>query len=86
MPPIFATPGTMIPRQFGPMIRAPRMSASSTIWATSPRGIRSVTIDDQPDAVLDRLEDRVLGERGGTVTTEPYGTAPVASTTCATVS
>src|SRR4029078_2225049 len=40
MPPILATPGTMIPRQFGPMIRAARRFASSTISATSRRGIR----------------------------------------------
>src|SRR5437867_1736550 len=44
MPPILTTSGTMMPRQFGPMMRAPRSSASSTIWATSRRGIRSVTI------------------------------------------
>src|SRR5688500_13367298 len=37
MPPILMTSGTMIPRQFGPMIRAPRRFASSTICATSPR-------------------------------------------------
>ena len=33
-----------MPRQLGPMMRAPRASASSTISATSARGIRSVTI------------------------------------------
>src|SRR2546423_632686 len=44
MPPILATPGRMIPRQFGPMMRAPRSPASSTICATSWRGMRSVTI------------------------------------------
>src|SRR5205085_2050492 len=44
MPPILITSGTMIPRQLGPMMRAPRSAASSTIWATSARGIRSVTI------------------------------------------
>src|SRR3712207_6866455 len=43
MPPILITSGTMIPRQLGPMIRAPRIVASSTICATSRRGIRSVT-------------------------------------------
>src|SRR5947207_13291976 len=30
MPPILPIPGRMIPRQFGPMIRAPRRFASST--------------------------------------------------------
>ena len=44
IPPILITSGTMIPRQFGPMIRASCRSASSTISATSARGIRSVTI------------------------------------------
>src|SRR5829696_9256117 len=43
MPPIFTTSGTMIPRQLGPMMRAPRSAASSTICATSRRGMRSVT-------------------------------------------
>ena len=62
MPPILITSGTMIPRQFGPMMRAPRGAASSTIWATSPRGMRSVTITTSFDAVLDRLEHGVLRE------------------------
>ena len=35
MPPILAMPGRMMPRQFGPMMRAPRRFASSTICATS---------------------------------------------------
>ena len=41
---------------------------------------------DQLDPVLERLEDGVLVNAGGTVTTEPSGTAPACSTTCATVS
>ena len=44
------------------MMRAPRSVASSTICATSRRGMLSVTIDDQLDAVLDRLEDGVARE------------------------
>src|ERR671939_62917 len=44
MPPILMTSGTMIPRQLGPMMRAPRRLASSTICATSRRGMRSVTM------------------------------------------
>ena len=43
-PPIFASPGESTPRQFGPMMRAPRSAASSTICATSKRGMFSVTI------------------------------------------
>ena len=65
MPPILQTPGAISPRQFGPMIRAPRRLASSTIWATSRRGNPLGDDDDQLDPVLDRLEDRVLGEGGG---------------------
>ena len=65
MPPILATPGVIRPRQLGPMIRAPRMFASSTISATSRRGIRSVTTTISLIAVLDRLDHRVLGEGGG---------------------
>ena len=64
MPPIFATPGTTSPRQLGPMMRAPRASAASTIWATSPRGMRSVTITISPIPASIGLEHGVLGERG----------------------
>src|SRR4029078_3347218 len=78
MPPILQTSGTIRPRQLGPMMRAPRMSASSSISATSPRtrgqldhlgdaAARDPLGDDhdQLDPVLDRLEDGVLGEGGG---------------------
>ena len=47
------------------MILAPRSMASSTISATSRRGIRSVTITNELDAVPRRLEHGVLRERGG---------------------
>ena len=71
MPPILASPGEMIPRQFGPMMRAPRRFASSTIWATSRRGMRSVTttISRIPFSIASNTASRV--KRGGTHTTEP---------------
>ena len=47
------------------MIRASRSVASSTISATSRRGNPLGHDHDQLDAVLERLEHRVLGERGG---------------------
>ena len=53
------------------MIRAPCGSASSTIWATSARGIRSVTITTSrmPFAIASNTASLV--NAGGTVTTEP---------------
>src|SRR5918994_7640958 len=86
MPPILTTSGTMIPRQFGPMIRAPRAAASSTIWATSARGIRSVTITIRftPHAIASNTASFV--NAGGTVTTEPSIGPPWCSTAWATVS
>ncbi len=82
MPPIFATPGRMMPRQFGPMMRAPRRFASSTIWATSKRGIRSVTITISlmPASIASNTASFV--NAGGTVTTEPSGTLPSSSQSC----
>jgi hypothetical protein len=69
-PPILASSGDRMPRQFGPMMRAPRL-ASSTICATSPRGMRSVTttISLMPASMASNTASRV--KRGGTVTIEP---------------
>jgi len=71
MPPIFASPGEIRPRQFGPMMRAPRMPASSTICATSRRGMFSVTttISWMPCSSASNTASRV--KAGGTHTTEP---------------
>ena len=69
------------------MMRAPRASASSTIWATSPRGIRSVTITISLIPASIASNTASLVNAGGTVTTEPSGTRPpLCSTTCSTVS
>jgi hypothetical protein len=86
MPPILATPGEIRPRQLGPMIRAPRRLASSTIWATSRRGIRSVTttISVMPFSIASNTASLV--NAGGTVTTAPSGAEPWCSTICSTVS
>ena len=53
------------------MMRAPRSFASSTICATSPRGMRSVTmtISLTPASMASKTASRV--KRGGTVTIEP---------------
>ena len=71
MPPILITSGTMMPRQLGPMMRAPRRVASSTISATSRRGMRSVTITISctPFSIASNTASFV--KAGGTVTTEP---------------
>ena len=86
MPPILPTPGAMIPRQLGPMIRAPRRLASSTIWATSRRGMRSVTmtISLMPFSIASKTASLV--KAGGTVTTAPSIWEPWFSTACSTVS
>jgi hypothetical protein len=86
MPPILHTSGTITPRQFGPMMRAPLRSASSTISATSRRGMRSVTITIS--LIPRRIDSKTASfvNAGGTVTTEPSGTYPSASVTCSTVS
>ncbi len=70
-PPILASSGERMPRQLGPMMRAPRRRASSTICATSPRGIRSVTTTTSftPASMASKTASRV--KRGGTVTIEP---------------
>ena len=64
------------------MIRAPRIPASSTICATSRRGIRSVTITISSIPASRASNTASLVNAGGTVTTEPLGTYPTASTTC----
>ncbi len=61
----------MIPRQFGPMIRAPRKFASSTICATSRRGMRSVTITTSLMSFCSASNTASFVNAGGTVTTEP---------------
>ncbi len=70
-PPILASSGERMPRQLGPMMRAPRRRASSTICATSPRGMRSVTTTTSltPASIASKTASRV--KRGGTVTIEP---------------
>ena len=70
-PPIFASSGDSTPRQFGPMMRAPRSFASSTICATSTRGMRSVTMTMSltPASIASNTASRV--NAGGTVTIEP---------------
>ena len=66
------TSGTMIPRQFGPMIRAPRRLAELDHLRDVAARDALGDDHDQLDAVLDRLEDGVLGSNaGGTVSTEP---------------
>ncbi len=72
MPPILITSGTITPRQLGPMMRAPFASASSTIWATSRRGIRSVTITISSMPCSSASNTASLVKAGGTVTTEPF--------------
>ncbi len=68
------------------MIRAPRSEASSTICATSPRGIRSVTITTSLTPFSSASSTASLVNAGGTVTTEPSIGAPWCSTAWATVS
>jgi hypothetical protein len=86
MPPILTTSGTMTPRQLGPMMRAPRSVASSTICATSARGIRSVTmtISFTPFSIASKTASLV--KAGGTVTTEPSIGPPWCAKTWSTVS
>ena len=68
------------------MMRAPRSVASSTISATSRRGMRSVTITISltPFSIASNTASFV--KAGGTVTTEPSIGAPWCATACATVS
>ena len=65
MPPILQTPGTIRPRQLGPMIRAPshvrQLDHLGDVAARDALG----DDHDQLDPVEDRLEDGVLGEGGG---------------------
>ena len=68
------------------MIRAPWRSANSTIWATSRRGMRSVTITTSLIPLATASSTASLVKAGGTVTTEPSIGAPWCSTACATVS
>ena len=76
----------MIPRQFGPMMRAPVSLARSTIWATSARGMRSVTMTISLMPLSSASSTASLVNAGGTVTTEPSIGPPWASTACSTVS
>src|SRR3954453_9894582 len=80
IPPILITSGTMIPRQFGPMMRAPCSSANSTIWATSPRGMRSVTMTTSFTPLSIASMTASLVKAGGTVTTGPSIGASLCST------
>ncbi len=68
------------------MMRAPRRLASSTIWATSRRGMRSVTMTTSftPFSIASNTASFV--KAGGTVTTEPSIAAPWWATAWATVS
>ncbi len=69
------------------MMRASCMSASSTIWATSRRGMRSVTITTVLMPFRSASKTASLVKAGGTVTTEPSGTFPsLCSITWRTVS
>ena len=68
------------------MMRAPFASASSTIWATSRRGMRSVTITISSMPCSSASNTASLVKAGGTVTTEPFTGAPWCSTACSTVS
>ncbi len=64
------------------MMRAPRRFASSTICATSKRGMRSVTITMilTPASIASKTASLV--NAGGTVTTDPSGTWPSSSQSC----
>ena len=86
MPPILMTSGTMIPRQLGPMMRAPRRAASSTISATSRRGMRSVTMTTSLTPFSIASKTASLVKAGGTVTTEPSIGRPWWATAWSTVS
>ena len=68
------------------MMRAPRSVASSTISATSRRGIRSVTITISLMPFSIASNTASLVKAGGTVTTEPSIGAPWCATAWATVS
>ena len=65
MPPILTTSGTITPRQFGPMMRAPR--SVGELDHLGDVAARDALGDDhdQLDAVLDRLEHGVPREGGG---------------------
>ena len=68
------------------MMRASCSAANSTIWATSPRGIRSVTMTTSLTPLAIASMTASLVKAGGTVTTEPSIGAPWCSTAWATVS
>ena len=68
------------------MMRAPRMFASSTICATSRRGMRSVTTTMILMPFSSASKTASFVNAGGTVTTEPSIGPPYASTACSTVS
>ena len=67
-------------------MRAPRALAVSTIWATSPRGMRSVTMTMSSMPLSSASSTASLVNAGGTVTTEPLICSPWWSTAWATVS
>ena len=71
IPPIRDFSGEMIPRQLGPMTRAPSCSACSTNSATSLRGMRSVTttISFTPASMASCTAS--AANAGGTTTMEP---------------
>src|SRR4051794_32100387 len=74
MPPILMTSGTMMPRQLGPMMRPPRSAASSTISATSRRGMRSVTMTTSLTPFSIASKTASLVKAGGTRRgDEPHG-------------
>src|SRR5437588_451139 len=76
----------MMPRQLGPMMRASFWPASSTISATSRRGMRSVTITTSLTPFSRASNTASLVKAGGTVTTDPSIEPPWCSTAWATVS
>ena len=68
------------------MMRASLLRGSSTIWATSRRGMRSVTITISSMPCSSASNTASLVKAGGTVTTEPSIGEPWFSTACSTVS
>ena len=68
------------------MMRAPRSAASSTISATSRRGMRSVTMTTSLTPFSIASKTASLVKAGGTVTTEPSIGRPWWATAWSTVS
>ena len=67
----------MIPRQLGPMMRAPRSGGELDHLGHVAARDALGDDDDELDAVLDRLEDGVLGEGGGDGDDRAVDRAPV---------